>query len=187
MSIIVGLVGEKGGGKETVGALIAECVAPKTVRIIRFSDVLADILDILCLERSRRNLQHLAVVIDGGFGAGTLTEAVRRRVTDIQADIVILDGVRWPTDHKLIRSIPGALLLYVTADARTRFERLRVRKEKAGEMSMAWEQFMEEEGAENERHIATIGASADERIENIGTLDELRVRVRHVVEARLKN
>lgn len=180
--LVIGLVGEKGGGKETVGTLIAQLASPRTVSTVRFSDTLADVLDILSLPRTRQNLQHLAVVIDQGFGVGTFTNAVRERLIKRTEDIVILDGIRWPTDLEMLRSIPGALLVYVTADARIRFDRLRARKEKAGEESASWEQFMAEEQAQNETYIPTIGAQADVRIDNIGTLDELRDRVRIIFE-----
>lgn len=177
MSVVIGLVGEKGGGKETFGKLLTAMAVPKTARVVRFSDTLSDVLDILALERTRRNLQHLAVVIDEGFGKGTFTNAVKQRLLKETADIVFLDGVRWPTDYEMLTSLPNSLLVYVTADPKTRFERLRARKEKTGEANTTWEQFMAEEQAENERYIPQIGAKADFTIKNEGTLEEFNANV----------
>lgn len=180
--IVIGLVGEKGSGKGTFAELFAAS-APAGSRVVRvrFSDILRETLDCWHLPSSRANLQNLSKVMDAEFGNGTLAHAMGHRIANTQADLVILDGVRWEADRLLIRSFPQNLLVYVTAAARVRYERLRARGEKTGESTTTFEQFLEEEGAIAERAIPAIAATADARIMNEGSLDELRRQVNAVI------
>jgi dephospho-CoA kinase len=176
--LVIGLVGEKGGGKGTFAELLA-AHAPNGTRVIRvrFSDILRETLDLWHFPPSRANLQNLSKMMDAEFGNGTLAHAMGHRIANLKADIVILDGVRWEADRLLIRSFPQNLLIYVTADSRMRYERLRARGEKSGEAAATFEQFLEEEGAIAERAIPAIAATADVRIVNEGSVEEFR---RHV-------
>src|SRR5688572_17025142 len=106
MKIVIGLVGEKGSGKETFGNFLMEAAKGKKVKRIRFSDLLNFTLKLWDLPQTRENLQNLAVLMDTNFGTGTLTGAVSKQIQDLEADIVILDGVRWETDEYLVRGFP---------------------------------------------------------------------------------
>lgn len=173
---IIGLVGEKGSGKETFGNFLMEVAKDKKVKRIRFSDLLNYTLKLWDLPATRENLQHLAVVMDQGFGEGTLTSAIYQRVRDLKADIVILDGVRWKTDEMLVRSFPRNYLLHITADPDLRFKRLKKRDEKKGE-AKTLAQFMKSEKAKNELSIPQIGKRADLKIVNNGTFEDLKKEV----------
>ena len=115
--------------------------------------------------------------MDGGFGAGTLSNATFECVSRFKADIIIIDGVRWETDVALIRRFPKNLLVYITADAHTRYNRTIARGEKSGESTTSFEQFMQEEQAPNELLISKFGASADCIIKNDGSIEEYKKAV----------
>ncbi len=178
MKIIIGLVGEKGCGKGTFKDLLVEFVHDKKIAHVRFSDVLTETLKLWGIPVSRENLQKLSPTMVQAYGEGILTRAVRKRVEDIDADIVILDGVRWLSDAEMLRQLPNNLLVYITADAKTRYERTKGRKEKAGEENATWEKFLLEEQAETEKAIPLIGAFANHMIFNTGPLEELREEVK---------
>jgi dephospho-CoA kinase len=171
MPLYIGLVGKKGCGKDSFGKLLKEILPEKKIEVVRFSDI-------LFIEKTRHNLQHLAVVLDNGFGKGTLTNAVEMRLRNIQADIVVLDGIRWKTDIEMLRKLPDNKLVYITTDTQVRFERISQRKEKAGEAGVSYEQFIQEDNAENELYIEEIGAGADYNIENNGSLEELKEKLK---------
>ncbi len=175
--VIIGLVGEKGCGKGTFKDLLAEMVPDKKIAHVRFSDVLAETLKLWGIPASRESLQKLSPAMVQAYGEGVLTRAVRKRVEDLDADIVILDGVRWLSDEEMLRQLPDNLLVYITADAKTRYERTKSRKEKTGEENTTLEQFMKEEQAETEKSIPLIGARADYKIINSGSLEELRTEI----------
>lgn len=179
--LIIGLVGEKGGGKETVGNLLAGILADKKVVRVRSSDILAETLTAWDLPLNRHNLQHLAIVMDGGYGKGTLSHAVKRRIETLDADVVVFDGIRWETDAELLRSFDRNFLIYVTADIKMRYERSKLRKEKVGEDMISFEKFVGEESVDTETHIGKIGHGANCTIANDGTTDDLRTKVEKCV------
>jgi uridine kinase len=180
--LVIGLVGEKGGGKGTAVRLIAEALPPGTRCVgVRFSDLLRETLTLWHLPHTRANLQNLSRAMDAEFGSGTLAHAMGHRIATMQADVVILDGVRWEADRLLIRSFANNLLIYITANTRVRYDRLCARKENAKEHETSFAQFLEEEQATSERAISAIGATADVRIANEGALDGYVAQVRRCV------
>jgi dephospho-CoA kinase len=180
MKTFIGLVGEKGSGKETFVHFLEEIVTAEKIAHIRSSDVLADTLRLWNLPLTRSNLQHVAIVMDNGFGKGTVTTAVAERMRQHPAEIVIFDGVRWHTDAEMIRHFDRNFLIYITAPLNTRYERTRARKEKDGESESSFEQFLKEEQVETEVYIPEIGKTADFTILNEGTLEEMKESVRQV-------
>lgn len=175
---IIGLVGQKGGGKGTFVDCLRAMVLTKNIAHLKFSDLLVEMLKLLSLPTTRENLQKAAQMIDEKFGVGTFSNAVYQRVLEEDADIVVLDGVRWLPDEQLVRRFDDNALAYVTADPDTRFERLKARKEKVGEGEMIREQFDREEQAPNELFISEIGSRADFHIINNGPLKEFEDQVR---------
>jgi hypothetical protein len=68
-----------------------------------------------------------------------------------------------------------------------RYERSRMRKEKAGEENMTFEEFIAEEGRLTEVAIHEVGKNADFIIENNKTEPELIAQVDEVMTRILKN
>lgn len=174
MKYIIGLVGEKGSGKETFAKFLKEIIKNKTITHIRFSDILGETLTLWDLPKTRENYQHLAVIMDDGFGKGTLTHAISKKIQTTHSEIVVLDGVRWQSDIDLINTFPYHLLVYITADLPIRFERLKKRQEKKYEETTSFAQFMKEEKAKNELDIPIFGKKADYKIVNNGSMKDLK-------------
>jgi dephospho-CoA kinase len=183
MKLLIGVIGEKGSGKGTFAALYRE-LSKKPIACIKSSDVLAETLKLWHMPLTRANLQNLAIYMDGGFGNGTLSHAVRERIAVAAEDVVIFEGIRWPTDVDLVRSFPGNILVSITASPDIRFERLKKRKEKIGEGEMNHEQFMQEEQAKTEVYIADLAAKADIKIDNSGDEAALRRSVEAFIKSR---
>jgi dephospho-CoA kinase len=186
MKYLIGVVGENGAGKDTFTTFLTAAAAPLTVSKHRFSDVLYETLNSWGIETSRSNLQNLAIIMNKQFGKGSLTRAARTRVGSDEADIVIIEGVRWKSDEPMIRTFVNNLLVYITAEPKIRYGRMKTRGEKVGEKNFSYEQFEKEERAETELEIPKIGAKADFKIENNGSLDEFRHKVEDLVSALLK-
>lgn len=180
--IVIGVVGENSGGKETFTKLLSEIAADKKIVAVKFSEVLADTLKLWDLSPSRDNFTNLSVAMNNTFGDGTLAHATYMKVMNLAADIIVLDGVRWPDDEKLVRQFPNNVLLYVTADVKLRYERSKKRKEKAGEESKEFEKFLEEESGEAEIYIPDISSRADFKIVNNDDMDEFKTEVKKFYE-----
>lgn len=197
MTLVIGLTGEKGSGKQTFTDFliqIATSATPPrndkeniTIKQVRFSDILAETLELWDIPATRANFQKMAIVMNEGFGLGTLTHAVYTRISHSKANIIILDGIRWETDPEMLRKFPNNLLVYITADASIRYERLKKRGDKANEKNASFEQFMAEETAKTEIFIPKIGASADIKIENNRSLEEFRIKIEDLYNQKIKS
>lgn len=176
MKIVIGLVGQKGSGKGTFTATLKELAQNISAVQMRFRDIISDILEILGLPQTRGNMQKLPVLLIQGFGEGTITNAMKLRLGKVPMDIVVLDGIRTETDAQMLKNLPDTknILVYVTTDAEIRFKRMKERGEKVGEKTATWEQFLREEEAEIEKQIPVIGAAADYKITNNGSLLEYK-------------
>lgn len=172
---IIGLVGEKGSGKDTFSKYLTE-ISDKKISHIRFSDLLKETLKLWDIEVTRANLQKLAQVLED-FGEGTVAHGLEKKIENSNSEIIILDGIRWKPDVELLRKFPNHKLIYITADPKLRFERLKSRGEKVGESNMTYDQFLEEEKAPNELLIPEIGSEADIKIENNGTIEEFDKKI----------
>ncbi len=126
---------------------------------------------------TRSNLQQLAIIMNGKYGDTSLSDAVEKRIKEFSADVVTYDGILWPSDVEMIRRFPKSILVYITASPEVRYQRTLERKEKVGEGSMTFEQFMQEENVATETSIPTIAAQAEVRFENEGTKEELEKKV----------
>lgn len=175
--LVIGLVGEKGSGKEVFTNFLAETLYPRVIERTRSSDILAQTCDLWSIPKTRANLQKLAIVIDEGLGQGTLSRAVSQKICKIGAEIVIFDGIRWQTDLQVLRGMPKNILVYITADLKTRYQRLREKSDKLGEKGMSFSQFMREEKEKTEIQIPQIATQADFKIVNNNSLAEFRKKV----------
>lgn len=184
--IVIGLVGQKGGGKGTFSAVLGELLANKSIAKFKSSDILLETFNIWGITPTRDNFHKLAVAMDQAYGQGTLTQAMEHRLNSSDADIVIFDGVRWDTDVHMLKKFSKNIIVYVTADPKIRHERSLSRNEKAGENEASFEQFMKEEEMPTEVIIPTIGAQADFIINNNGSLEDFKKQVEEFVQKYLK-
>ena len=170
------MVGEKGAGKGTFAKFLQR-IEPDS-SYIRYSDILADTLKKWSLPLTRVNYQTLANTMEKTFGNGTMANATKSRIKKLPGRIVIVDGIRRWLEAKLIRSFPNSLIIYITADIKTRYRNLKKKSDKANEMGLSFKQFIKEEQDEAEILIPEIGKIADHKIINNGSLDTFRRQVK---------
>lgn len=182
MKAIIGFVGEKGSGKEACVHTIMGFIGGDRVLHVRFSDILKETLDAWHIPATRANLQKIAIVMQEGFGEGTLAHAIAERIQKSDKELVLLEGLRWDADVTLLQTFPEHRLVYITAKPEVRHQRTQLRAQKVGEQDASFEQFMQEEQAPTEMRIDEIGSKADAILENSGTLEEFQVKVRVLCE-----
>ncbi|MBI2639419.1 MAG: hypothetical protein HYW90_00805 [Candidatus Sungbacteria bacterium] len=180
--IYIGLIGEKGSGKDTVTEFLKKLLPGKKVRHVTFSDVLSETLDLWFIPRTRANYQKLVPMMVDTFGDATLATITRRRAETLEADVICIPGMRWPADLRMVRSLNGnnsrSFVVYVTAPAKTRYLRLKKRRQKVGEDKTTFRKFMQEEKARTEMDIPKMGKKADLTIVNDGTMKDFCNTVR---------
>lgn len=177
--IVIGLVGEKRGGKGTFTELLQEALPNAQIECLRFSDIIGDILKILDIPCTRDNMQKLPVGLMRTFNDNSvITKAMERRIRGQVAHIVILDGIRTHPDVQTLKKFPENLLIYVTASQEIRYQRALKATEKVGENKISFEEFKKQDEAEIEKMIPVIGSTADHIVFNEGSLAEYRDEVR---------
>lgn len=177
MKIILGLTGEKLGGKDTV----AEYLMGKYGAVnIRHSSILDEILSILDMPVSRRNEIDLGMAMRQMFGLGILNRAVAKKVRESTASLVVINGIRFEEELENARAL-GARIVYVTAPSDARFARFLKRQEKADDAMQTREQFDRQEHEPTEVQIPHLGRLADFRIDNTGTLEQLYKNIDDII------
>ena len=176
--ILIGLVGEIGSGKDTFCNFAKDNF--ENVRVFRFSDALTEVLKIFFDDIKREDQQWLSSALRTRFGEDILIKALIKKVKNTDDGIIILNGARRPGDFEALRA-NGGKIIYVTADPKLRWERVRIRKEKADD-DVPFEKFLEMGKAEAESKITEIGDQADVKIENNGTKEQFFEEIKKAIE-----
>lgn len=170
MKIVLGIIGKNASGKTTATEYLKE---KYQATAFRFSDPLKDILNRLHLENNRHNFQMLSTILRQNFSEDILSQTIAEDVKKTEAKIVITEGVRRPTDVKYLKDLPNYHLIYIDTEQKTRYERLKIRVEKPGDQEKTWEEFQTEENQESEQKIDEIAVTAEYKIDNNGSLEDL--------------
>lgn len=183
MKLVVGLSGQKGAGKtefhKILHKILVDTIGSRfSISRHGTSDLLKETLNSWNLPVTRANLQALPIVMGDAFGNDSLMNAIKRRITEDSADIIIVDALRrLEADVSLIRSFPNNLIVYIEASPVTRWRRLFENSEKEGEKGISYLRFQKEDQAPIEKEIILIGDMADVLIENGTSYDIFQSKI----------
>lgn len=184
--LVIGLIGEIAAGKETFTRNLKEILEPtrdvdpeRSIRgwiisVVHTGNFLRDELKRWNQPDTRENLQKLVDCMKV-FGDNVVSHALEGQVRASRG-VVVYDSVRMDADMELVRRYSHRLV-YITAPPEIRWERMRQRKEKAGEEYMSWEEFLNREAALTEVSIKKHAASAHFTINNNGDLERFYWKV----------
>lgn len=156
--IIIGLVGLQASGKGTAAKYISEKYGASTHR---FSTMLRDVMNRMCIDLSRDNLQILSSILRQNFGEDLMAKVIANDVEKDQNEIVIVDGVRRFTDLFYLEKIPNFKLVSIETDQGIRYRRLVERAENIGDKDKTLDQFIDDEKREADREIPDVMKTAD--------------------------
>lgn len=178
--IVIGLVGEKGSGKGTVAKYLESYYKADHYTV---SDILKEMSKLIYLPETRENLIQLALVLKKGFWSTILIDALINRVNASEKRVVVADGLRLPEDIEPFKQEYGKkfMLIYVTADTKIRYERIRTRKEKIGEDLVTFLKFKEQEKLPTERKIKKVGEQANFKITNNESIEDLYEQIDNII------
>lgn len=179
MKLILGLAGEMAAGKTTITDYLKEHHSAVS---FRFSTMLRDILDRIHVETTRENLQKLSTFLRGTYSEDIMSKVIAKDVASAEHELIIVEGIRRPTDVTYLNDVPGFHLIAIDVDARTRFERITQRSENPDDQTKTWEQFQKEGQAESEQQVAVIMAQAEFRIDNNGTKEKTIAQIEEIVK-----
>ncbi len=170
MKTILGLVGEIASGKGTVAKYLHEKYESNTYR---FSTMLRDIMNRLYLPVNRNNLQSISTLLREQFGQDVMSRVIAKDVENDRNDLVVVDGIRRPTDITYLRKIHGFHLVSLIADPHLRWQRLVARDENEGDAKKTFEEFIKNGEAEAETLIIELNKEAEYTIDNNGVKEQL--------------
>ncbi len=175
--MIIGLVGEKLAGKDTVARYLEKQYGAFSVK---FSQILDEILDLLRLPKSRRNEIDLGLGLRNIFGNEILYRVLAERAKASKTGVSVINGLRMDEQERAVKDL-GAKIIYVTAPFDVRFARYQIRREKIDDAVMNFQEFREQEKELTEISIPEMGKRADYRIDNIGSIKELYKKVDEII------
>ncbi|MFA5999604.1 MAG: AAA family ATPase [Candidatus Paceibacterota bacterium] len=177
--VILGLVGSLASGKETTKKYVVEKYNAKDCR---FSSILRDILSRVDLPNSRENLQKLSTVMRANFGEDLLARAIANDASKLDADVVVIDGVRRFTDISHLKDLENFILIKIDAEPKIRYERMKIRNENAGDDKKTFEEFLKDQEAEADKQIPEVMKTAKYAIENSGTFEDLYNQIDEIIK-----
>ncbi len=177
--MIIGLSGMPASGKDTV----AEYLQNKGFDHISLSAVLRDILRERDLEINLENLTKVGNSLGKEFGQGYLIERAREKA-DFSKDLIV-SSIRQPGEITELRKQKDFKMIFVDADARTRFERLKLRG-RSGD-SETFEQFMiienkQVDGKSGGMNLGECRRMADFVLINDGTPKDLKEKIEQILQ-----
>lgn len=170
--MIIGLTGENCAGKSTV----AECLMKKGFYYYSLSDVIREEVKAEGKPITRSNLIEKGNNLRERHGPGVLGRKIAEKMQDDKNYVV--DSIRNPAEVEELRKSGRFFLLYVTAPAKTRFERIRARRRE--EDPQTFEAFLEIEKLEmdnadkTKQNLKGTFALADKALTNDGSMRELQ-------------
>ncbi len=179
----IATVAEKGAGKGLFVEILRKLLPEKRILMIRSSDLWKQILDVLCKEASRENMDIVATALRNAFrDDGVLNTPLMRKMKETDADIVVLDGLRKPEEISPIKHLGGSVV-FISAKPELRFQRRKEHAEKSDERDMTFEQFVHQDDLPSNSTIRSIGETmADARIENNGTKKEFEAAIKKFLQ-----
>lgn len=174
MNIVIGLIGQKLTGKDTVGEYLVQ--QHGAVSLV-MSHVLDDILDILGLEMSRANEMQLAVALRAAFEEAVLNNAILKRLQKHPSGIRLINGIRRPDEAKQAKAA-GVRLVYICTSPEERYRRYQQRQEKKDDGVLSFEAFLEQDlSSPTEKDIPALQSMCEYTIQNDADVAGLHAQI----------
>lgn len=176
-SLIIGITGERYAGKDTIAEYL---VKTRQADHIKYSHILDEILEVLDLPITRRNEIDLGLSLRQAFGPDILWTAMLKRIKKSWSGMVVINGIRFKDEFDRVKELEGKII-YITAPQNLLFERSKIRTEKADDGELNLDAFKKQENELTESGIPDLGAKADFKIENTGSMEDLYKKVDEII------
>ncbi len=186
----IGLTGTFGSGKGVFAEILQKLCGPGNFAAYSLSDEVREECKKQGKTLERQNLREVANATRKKEGAGVFARRVlAKALKEKGKSVVLIDSVRAPAEAEELRNALGKRFVLVAIDApiKTRYERV---KERAREKEnlLSFEQFKASEEVEMRakdefgQSLDAVMKSADEKIENDGTIAEFEQKAKKLLE-----
>ena len=178
----IAIVGPMASGKGEVVKFLKE----KGYCAFSLSDRIREELMRQGLEITRSNLRDMAHKLRKELGPDILARRTVEKADESGCDRVVVDAVRNPFELSYIRNKLNAVVLAVNATQERRYKFLQKRG-RTGDIK-TFEEFVKQDnkelrsGVDHKMNILEAMQYADHRIENDGTLEDLRQKIEDVLD-----
>jgi len=168
--IVIGIAGNIGSGKGTVTKYLMEKYGAKQMR---YSKILADILERLYLEYNRENLNTIAEGLRDMFGKDILSKVLEKDIQGEEAAIVVFDGIRKKEELDYFKNKIGDFyFVFVDVPFEIVAERIIKRQEKTDDQEQTVETLKARQQQASDKDVPGLKQYADFVIDNSGSLEE---------------
>jgi dephospho-CoA kinase len=147
---------------------------------LRFGDPIREALAIFIDEKRKEDQQWLGLVLRDRFGGDAIWHALKKKIKKTKKQIIVFNGIRFFDEFNNIKKT-GGIMVYITADSKIRWQRIKNRGEKKDD-SVSYKKFLQIEKAGTEIFIPKIGKKADFLIENNGSKKEFYNEIKKVLK-----
>lgn len=176
--IIFGLAGEIACGKGTFAKYIVDRYDGNSYR---FSTMMRDMLHVVHLPETRFNVQEISIIMRRSFGEDVFSKAMRKEIEKDEHGIIALDGIRREKDMEFLSQLAGFRLVYVEADVKKRYERIKLSGENVYDINKSYEEFLKDHEREPEQRIRALKSKAQYIIDNNDSLSAYHQQIDELV------
>ncbi len=177
--MIIGLTGKNAAGKGEVAKVIQE----GGFEYYSLSDVLREELDSQKLPPTRENMIRIGNELRQKYGPSVLANRILAKL-EVDKNYII-DSFRNPREVEAFRIKDNFHFLHVTAVPEIRFERIKARKRVGDPNTLEEFKALEEREANSPdpyaQQLDSTAQMADVEVENNGTLDDLREKMKELI------
>ena len=168
--IVIGIAGNIGAGKGTVTEYLKEKYQAKQMR---YSKILADILERLYLEYNRDNLDTIAEGLRNMFGEDILSRVLEQDIQEQDVELVVFDGIRKKEELDYFKEkSDNFVFVFVDAPIETIVKRLSGRHEKSDDGEQTIETLKAHQQQPSDKDVPGLKQYADFGIDNGGELKD---------------
>ncbi len=200
MKKIIGVAGLRHSGKTAFRKCLQEVenyeynIFPN-IAYISYSDILAQILDILSLPKNRPNFEKLSTHLENTiYDTNVLTNAILALYKDALNPLIVIEGIRFPYQYLDIKHTGKMVdFIYLKCPVQERYQRM-INDNPSSEAvlkdnpQVSLDEYEQGDQYPTEILIPSLEAFASQDgilYENTGTLDDLKLFARNIISKHL--
>jgi len=178
--IVIGIAGNIGAGKGTVTDYLKEKYQAQQMR---YSKILADILERLYLDYDRDNLNTIANGLRDMFGGDILSRVLEGDIKNEEAEIIVFDGIRKEAELNYFKNkVENFVFAFVDAPVEVILNRITQRQEKVDDREQTLEKLKASQNQESDRDVPGLKKLADFVIDNGGSLEDTYKQIDEMIK-----
>jgi len=177
--IVIGIAGNIGAGKGTVTEYLKDKYGAQQMR---YSKILADILERLHLDYDRNNLDILAEGLRNMFGEDILSRVLEKDIDEIETEVVVFDGIRKKKELDYFKNkTENFFFVFVETPFEIVAKRLANRREKTDDQEQTVEKLKAKQQQPSDKDVPGLKQYADFVIDNSGSMEDTHKQIKQLI------